>query len=50
MYGPRRDQRDSASENVSEESKLELEDGEDGDPGNSPESEDEEEGVPLDGR
>jgi len=34
---------------VSEDSELELEDGEDGEPGDCPESEDEEEVVPLDG-
>jgi len=33
---------------VSEESELELDDGDDGEPGDFPESEDEEEGVPLD--
>jgi len=33
---------------VSEDSELELEDGDDGEPEDSPESEDEEEVVPLD--
>jgi len=32
---------------VSEDSELELDDGDDGEPGDSPESESEEEGVPL---
>ena len=49
MYGPRRDLRDAASDDVSEDSELELDDGEDGEPEDCPESEDEEEVVPLGG-
>ena len=48
LYGPGRDLRDAASDDVSEDSELELDDGEDGEPGTSPESEDEEEVVQLD--
>jgi len=48
LYGPRRDRRDAASDDVSEDSELELDDGDDGEPGDSPESDDEEEVVPLD--
>ena len=48
MYGPGRGRRDAASDDVSEDSGLELDDGEDGEPADSPESEDEEEIVPLD--
>ena len=48
MYGPGRGRRDAASNDVSEDSELELDDGEDGEPADSPESEDEEEIVPLD--
>jgi len=48
LYGPGRDRRDAASDDVSEDSELELYDGEDGEPGDYPESEDEEEVVPLD--
>jgi len=48
LYGPRRDRRDAASDDVSEDSELELDDGDDGEPGDFPESEDEEEVVPLD--
>jgi len=48
LYGPGRDRRDAASEDVSEDSELEPGDGEDGEPGDSPESDNEEEVVPLD--
>ena len=48
MYGFGRDRRDAASDDVSEDSELELHDGDDGEPGDSPESEDEEEVFPLD--
>jgi len=48
LYGPRRDLRDAASDDVSEDSELELEDGKNGESRNSPESEDEEEVVPVD--
>ena len=46
MYGPGRDCRDAASDDVSEDSELALDDGEEGEPGDSPESEDEEEVLP----
>jgi len=48
LYGPGRDRRDAASDDVSEDLELGLDDGDDGEPGDSPESEDEEEVVPLD--
>jgi len=48
LYGPRRDRRDAASDDLSEDSELELDDGDDGEPGDSPESDDDEEVVPLD--
>jgi len=48
MYGPGRDLRDAASDDVSEDSELELDDGDNREPGSSPESEDEEDIVPLD--
>jgi len=48
LYGPGRDRRDTAFDDMSEESELELDDGEGGEPGDSPEPEDEEEVVPLD--
>jgi len=48
FYGPSRDRRDAASDDMSDDSELELYDGKDGEPGDSPESEDEEEVVPLD--
>jgi len=41
LYGPGRDRRDAASDDVFEDSELELDDGDDGEPGDSPESEDE---------
>jgi len=49
LYKPGRGLRDGASDDVSEDSELELDNKEDGEPGDSPESEDEEEVVPLDG-
>jgi len=49
-YGPGRDRRDAASDDVSEDSELKIDDGEDGEPGDSLESEDEEEVVPLEER
>jgi len=49
LYGPGRNRRDSASEDESEDSELEIDDGEYGEPGDSLESEDGEEVVPLDG-
>jgi len=48
MYGPGQDLRDAASDDVSEDSELELDDGDNGETGSSPESEDEEDIVPLD--
>jgi len=48
LYGPGRDLRNAASDDVSEDSELELDDGDDGEPEDSPESEDEEEVIPLD--
>jgi len=48
FYGPRRDRRYAASDDVFEDSELELDDRDDGEPGESPESGDEEEVVPLD--
>jgi len=48
LYGHGRDLRDAASDDVSGDLELELNDGEDGKPGDSPESEDEDEVVPLD--
>jgi len=49
LYGPGRDPRDAASDDVSNNAELELDDGEDGKTGDSPESEDEKKVVPLDG-
>jgi len=49
LYGPGRHSRDAASDDVSEDSELALDNGEDGGLGDSPETEDEEEDVPLDG-
>ena len=49
MYFPGIDLRDAASDDVSEDPELELDDEEDGEPGDSPEWEDEKEVVPLDG-
>jgi len=48
LYGTGRDRRDAASDDVSEDAEPELDDGDDGEPGGSPESEDEGEVVPLD--
>jgi len=48
LYGFGRDRRDAASDDVSEDSELELHDGDDGEPGDSPQSEDEDDVVPLD--
>jgi len=48
LYRPGRDIRDAASDDVSEDSERELDDGEDGKHGDSPESEDKKEVVPLD--
>jgi len=48
LYGLGLDLPDAASDDVSEDSQLELDDGDDGEPGEFPESEDEEETVPLD--
>jgi len=47
LYGPGRYLRDAASADVSEDSGLELDDGEDGEPGDSPESDHEEEVLSL---
>jgi len=49
LYFPGIDLRDAASDDVSEDPELELDDEEDGEPGDSPEWEDEKEVVPLDG-
>jgi len=48
LYGPGRDSRDAVSDDVSEDSEFELDDGEDGEPGDFPESEDEAGVVSLD--
>jgi len=47
LYGPRRDRQDAASDDASDDLELELDDGDDGEPGDSPESDDEEEVVAL---